>query len=58
MEEKAKLIQAVINTLQTVRIEASIENMNTLMICHKLLEEIRDSLNEKEGEDGREADHE
>ena len=52
MEERAKTIQMVINTLETLDIKATAFNMETLLGCMQTLARLRDELmEEKQDED-------
>lgn len=48
-KEIAGKIQVVINTLQTLNITASFDNMNHMMGVYQTLAGIRDELSETEG---------
>lgn len=53
MNELANKIQAVMNTLQSLNIPATMENMSKLIGCQQVLEEVRNELNSmKEDQDG------
>lgn len=44
MNENATKIQAVINTLQTLKIDANAQTMSILLSCYQVLEEVRDAI--------------
>lgn len=61
MNETAAKTQIVINTLETINIPASYQNVSRMLGVYRTLFEIRDSQEEKAEEapeDGREADAE
>ena len=52
MSEDVNKIQAVINTLQSLNIPATMDNMGKLMGCVQVLEEVKNNLNRKEEQNG------
>ena len=52
MNEDVNKIQAVINTLQSLNIPATMENMGKLMGCIQILDEVKNDLNRKEEQNG------
>ena len=59
MKEQAAKIQIVINTLETLDIPATFDNVNRMTGIYQLLTGLRDELAGMEGEakdDGREAE--
>lgn len=51
-------IQAVINTLETMEIRSTYDNMNKLLGVYQTLAQVRDELAAEEEKDGGEADAE
>ena len=52
MNEDANKIQAVINTLQSLNIPATVDNMGKLLGCVQVLDEVKNNLGRKEDQDG------
>ena len=52
MNEQATKVQAVINTLESLNIPATYDNMNKLLGCLQALAEVRDAISKGEEPDG------
>lgn len=52
MKEQATKVQAVINTLESLNIPATYDNMNKLLGCLQVLAEVRDAISKEEEPDG------
>lgn len=52
MNGLANKIQAVINTLESLNIPATYDNMNKLLGCLQALAEVRDAINKEVKSDG------
>ena len=57
MNEMAKNIQAVINTLETLDIQSKRNTMMQLLGCMKILEDVRDGLTAPKEEEPDGNDH-
>ena len=53
--DNATKIQAVMNTLELMQIPATYDNTNRMLGIYRTLMEVRDSLAEKEAEDGHDS---